>query len=184
LNLDDFLPPHPFLPHNRFWLPIRVFEHAVIPLLPYSEELLYPVAELPPAVKFDAIADDEIDEWEVSPFNVGLLCGKLSNATVLQVTTHSAQLWLDEQELPRTPQWLSRRSRYYLFNHVPDGLCDPVTDIRPGVRLLNDGAYAIYPGSIYDDGRLVYWEESPDWAEVADLPQWLVPAAGLTVLPA
>jgi hypothetical protein len=100
-------------------------------------------------------------------------CGSPSRATVLEVTTEAAQLWLDDQDLPVTPQWLSRRSRYYLFNYIP--LDRTVTQIRPGVQLLNDGAAVLYPGSIYEDGHLVYWEISPDEEEDKDLPAHLVP---------
>jgi hypothetical protein len=182
LNLDDYLPPHPVQPGNRFWYPIRVFDHTVTPLLPFSDEPLADAPILPPGGNFEAITEDEIDEWEFTHFNVGLLCGKASGVTVLEVTTHAAQLWLAEQGLPSTPQWLSRCSRCYLFNYIEDMLPDPITQIRPGLRLLNDGAHVIYPGSIYDDGRLVYWEESPDWVELADLPEWLVPSSNVIQL--
>lgn len=80
--------------------------------------------------------------------------------------------------MPWTPRWLTRTSRCYLFNYVPEAT-DPITELRPGLRLLNDGAHVIYLGSIYDDGRLVYWEQSPDFAEPADLPDWLVPRANV-----
>lgn len=183
MNLDDFLPPHPIQPTNRFWWPIRVFNHAVIPLLPYSHEPVNDAPVLPKSGDFDGITDDEIDEWEFTHFNVGLVCGKLSGVTVLEVTTHSAQIWIDEQDIPFTPHWLGRRSRCYLFNYVED-VPKPITDIRPGLRLLNDGAHVIYPGSIYADGRLVYWEESADWFEVADLPKWLLPASNIVTLSA
>lgn len=184
MNLDDYLPPHPILPWDRFWFPIRIFRHAVIPLLPFSEEAVHDAAALPTDGNFDAVTDEEIDHLRFTHFNVGLVCGKLSGVTVLEVTTHSAQIWMAEQDLPATPQWLGRRSRCYLFDYVADALPDPITEVRPGLRLLNDGAHVVYPGSIYDDGRLVYWEESPDWAEVADLPEWLLPTSNVVTLPA
>jgi hypothetical protein len=57
------------------------------------------------------ITDNEVDQLELTPFNVGMLCGPGSGATVLEVTTRAAQHRLDDPELPRTPRWLSRRSR-------------------------------------------------------------------------
>lgn len=177
MNLDNYIPPSPRLTHNRFWLPIRTYKHAVMPLMPRSECPLDREARVAWRVPTNATTDDEIDAWELSPFNVGMHCGMPSNVTVLEVKSQSAQDWLDEQELPRTPQWLSRGARYYLFNYFHTG--QSVTDVCPGLQLLNDGTFVIYPGSIYEDGRLVYWEESPDFIEPADLPAWLVPPQNL-----
>jgi hypothetical protein len=125
-------------------------------------------------VPTNASTDDEIEQLDLSPFNVGLRCGEASGVTVLKVFTQAAQDWLDVEELPRTPQWLSRTARYYLFNYVP--LPNTVTELVPGLQLLNDGGVVIYPGSIYEDGRLVYWEDCPDCTKVADLPDWLLPS--------
>jgi hypothetical protein len=176
LNLDDYLPPQPSLAQNRFWLPFRAYHHAVIPLMPRSEWPLDRATReawnVPPG-----ITDDDIDHLELTPFNVGMLCGTDSGVTVLEVTTHAAQQWLDDQELPRTPHWLSRRSRCYLFNYMPLG--QTVTEVRPGLQLLNEGTFVIYPGSMYEDGRLVYWEDSPDEALIPSLPAWLVPPQSL-----
>jgi hypothetical protein len=58
-----------------------------------------------------------------------------------------------------------------------------ITEARPGLQLLNEAAFVIYPGSMYEDGRLVYWGNSPDEALIADLPQWLAPPQSLVGLP-
>jgi hypothetical protein len=175
LNLDDYLPPAPLQPQNRFWYPVQFFEGGVIPLVPYSEERLNTDFDLYCVYDCGAIRDTDVESWEASPFNVGLLCGKPSGTTVLQVTSRSGQSWLDEQDLPCTPQWLCRRSRCYVF--FGDALPEPVTEIRPGVRLLSTGAHVALPGSIYEDGRLVYWESSPDDDVIVELPSWLIPGA-------
>jgi hypothetical protein len=177
LNLNDYLPPRPYLAENRFWVPIRLYDHGVFPLMPWSEELLNEGTRLAWDVPADASSDAEIEQLDLSAFNVGLRCGKLSGVTVLKVSTQAAQDWLDDQELPRTPQWLGRGARYYLFKYAP--LPNATTEVLPGLHLLNDDAFVIYPGSIYDDGRLVYWEDCPDCTEAADLPDWLVPAAAV-----
>lgn len=182
MTFDDDMPPRPNLAPNRFWLPIRVYDHAVFPLMPCSDVPLDRETRLEWEVPVNASTDDEIEQLDFSPFNVGLHCGRPSDITVLEVTTQAAQLWLDEQDLPRTPHWLSRRARYYLFNYTP--LADFLTEIQPGLRLLNDGTFVIYPGSIDEDGRLVYWEDCPDCAEVADLPDWLAPFDTLVMHPA
>jgi hypothetical protein len=152
---------------------MQLFEHGVVPLLPYSDSRLHDELALPWACDCGAIADGEVDRWETSNFNVGLLCGSPTCTTVLEVTSRSAQLWLDNQNLPCTAQWLCRRSRCYLF--FGDTLAQPVTELRPGLRLLSTGAHVTLPGSIYDDGRLVYWENSPDEVVIEELPSWLVP---------
>lgn len=86
MNLDDYLPPHPVLPDIRFWEPICIHKHAVVPLLPYSDQLLEPGPFLPANCDFDAASEEEIARWDATWFNVGLLCGKPSGVTVLQVT--------------------------------------------------------------------------------------------------
>lgn len=182
MNLEDHIPPRPYLAQNRFWLPIRVYDHAILPLMPCSDVPLNRETRRAWDMPVNATTDDEIEQLDLSPFNVGMHCGKPSDATVLAVTTQSAQEWLDDQELPDTPQWFSRGARYYLFNFKP--LPNTVTDIRPGLQLLNDGTFVIYPGSIHEDGHTVYWEICPDCVEVADLPAWLVPFDTLVLLPA
>ena len=52
---------------------------------------------------------------------------------------------------------LARDVIVQLYAAGPDGHGSP-----SGLTLLNEGTFVIYPGSIYDDGRLVYWEDSPD----------------------
>jgi len=182
LNLNDNLPPRPYLAQNRFWLPIRVYDHAVLPLMPCSDLPLNRETRRAWDIAVNPTNDDEIEQLDLSPFNVGMHCGKASDVTVLAVTSQSAQEWLDDQELPETPQWFSRGARYYLFNYAP--LRDPVTEIRPGLQLLNDGKFVIYPGSIYEDGHSVYWEVCPDCAEPADLPSWSIPFDTLVLLSA
>ena len=180
MNLHDY-PPQPIRPGNRFWLPLCAYDHAVIPLMPFSDVPLDHETRLAWDPPVNPTTDDQIAQLELSPFNVGIHCGLPSRVTVLEVASQAAQQWLDDHELPRTPQWLSRRSRCYLFKYTPLG--QTFTEVRPGLQLLNEGTFVVYPGSIYDDGRLVYWEDSPDWTEVADLPAWLIPPQSLIQLP-
>lgn len=170
MPFDDEVPPTPYLPQNRFSLPIS-YGHAVLPLMPGSDLPLDSATHLAWNPPVNPTSEDEIDQLEFSPFNVGMLCGKQSNVTVLEVATESAQSWIYEQELLNTPHWLTRSARYYLFNYFCTG--QTFTEIRAGLQLLNDGTFVIYPGSIYDDGRAVYWEDSPEFTEVAHLPEWL-----------
>jgi hypothetical protein len=58
-------------------------------------------------------------------------------------------------------------------------LAEPTTELRPGLRLFGTGAHVPLPGSIYNDGRVVHWETSPDECVIEDLPCWLVPPAAL-----
>lgn len=177
MNLDDNIPPRPYLAQNRFWLPIRVYDHAVFPLMPCSDVPLDRETRLTWELPVNATTDDDIEQLDASPFNVGLHCGMPSDVTVLAVTSQSAQEWLDDQDLPPTPQWFSRGARYYLFNYAPQ--LDTFTEIRPGLQLLNDGTFVIYPGSIFEDGPLAYREVCPDCAELVDLPDCLAPAAAV-----
>jgi hypothetical protein len=160
---------------------MQIFDDSVIPLVPYSDERLDTDFELHCLYDCGAIKDADVEHWDRSDFNVGLLCGSVSGVTVLEVTSRSAQHWLDEQDLPCTPQWLCRRSRCYLF--CGPELAQPITELRRGVRLLSTGAHVTLPGSIYDDGRLVYWEASPDDFEIQDLPSWLIPPEALLANP-
>lgn len=173
LTIDDYLAPRPIVPGNRFWYPIRIFGHAVFPLKQYSD---VPAAGEAGAVRVSddcAVTDDQIEQLDLSPFNVGMKCGLPSCVTVLEVTSQAAQEWLERKELPRTPRWYGRQSRCYLFNYIR--LDQTFTEVRPGLQLLNEGTFVTYPGSIYADDRLVYWEDSPDTTATADLPAWLVP---------
>jgi hypothetical protein len=178
LDLQEYIPPTPRLPLNRFHTPLNIYQHAVIPLMPRSDRPLDDKTRLAWSSSIDPTSDPEIAQLDWSPFNVGLQCGTPSNVTVLEVKSQGAQDWLDmEGMLPETPMWVTRLARYYLFKYLQTE--QPTTELYWGVNLLNDGTIVTYPGSMYEDGRIVCWEESPDFTEPAGLPRLLLPGKGL-----
>lgn len=174
LDLHEYIPPSPRLALNRFHTPVNVYKHSITPLVPRSEFPLNDKTASAWGVSLSPRTEKEIAQLEWSPFNVGLRCGTPSKVTVLEVKSQGAQDWLDmEGILPETPMWLTRSARYYLFSYLHTE--QPITKLYWGLNLLNDGAIVTYPGSMYEDGRFVCWEESPDFIEPADLPRLLVP---------
>lgn len=175
MSIHPLGPPAPRQPTNRFWLPLQVFGHRVFPLKLLSEDPEGHPERTSLGLE-DNLPIEAIVDLDHSYHNIGMLCGTVSNTTVLAVTTERAQEWLDEQDI-FTPSVWTRRARYYFFNYVPGEMIQiPLHEPcgcsipRDELAILNDGEWIVYPGSMYEDGRLTYWETSPDEIEVADLP--------------
>jgi hypothetical protein len=173
MNVQNTIPPSPLLRTNRFWDALRYFNKAVIPLERGSDTPVggywdgFPgVAICDPAT----MGDQDILDLECTDYNVGLACGAVSGCTLLAAETIEADEWIIQHNLPSTAQSWSRVGRYYHFRY-----CSPeqLRELRfpvSGVRILNDGDYMTYPGSVYDDGRIANWEIDPAWDETADFP--------------
>ena len=117
---------------------------------------------------------EELDLWDASASNVGVVCGAPSGIVVLDVDSPEAQELVDGLGLPVTPTVQTARGLHYYFRH-------PGYEIRNGVRIggakldvRGDGGYVVGPGSIHAVGARYKWTVSPTEAAFAELPQKLL----------
>ncbi len=114
--------------------------------------------------------DEEIASWDNGDYNVGVVCGAISDLLVLDVDGDDAQTLLDALDLPVTPTVRTKKGRHYYFK-LPNG------EVRNSVRKAGvaldvraEGGYVVGPGSGHPEGGTYEWEISPRDVPLADLP--------------
>jgi hypothetical protein len=122
------------------------------------------------------------DWWSVSPdMNVGLITGALSGVVILDVDGEEGQEEARRRGgIPFTPQVQSRPQRFHFYFRHPGF---PVSNFAkktknktelPGLDFRGDGGYALLPPSLHASGDVYHWIVSPDDAEFAEAPEWLL----------
>ena len=116
----------------------------------------------------------QIERWDASNLNVGVVTGKLSNVVVLDVDSEEAQKLVDELQLPLTPTVQTARGRHYYFR-VPQVEIRNKTKIN-GVELdvRGEGGMAVGAGSLHPEGGFYRWDVSPSDVEIAEMPENLL----------
>lgn len=116
----------------------------------------------------------ELKKWNDDEFNIGVVCGSVSNVVVLDVDSPEAQDFIDRLDLPRTPVAVTARGKHYYF-------ASPNTEIRNSVRVQGlkldvraEGGFVVAPPSIHESGFRYEWEVSPDDAPFAPMPDNLL----------
>lgn len=116
---------------------------------------------------------DDIYFWDSGSYNVGVVCGSLSNLVVLDVDGDEAQKFVDTLNLPPTPCVKTAKGRHYYFK-MPNAPLGNRTRINGlPLDLRGEGGYVVGPNSIHQTGCLYEWEVSPEEASLADIPQSL-----------
>jgi hypothetical protein len=121
-----------------------------------------------------APTDDELELWDASNFNVGIVCGAPSGIVVLDVDSPEAQELVDTLDLPATPSVRTSRGVHYYFQR-------PSFEVRNGVGLggvkldvRGDGGYVAAPDSIHPSGARYEWTVSPENVPFAPFPHQLL----------
>jgi len=147
--------------HRRGWCPIPVKERSK------ATSLL----QLAPYLKRKATRE-ELNAWAWP--GVGIVTGPLSGVLVLDVDSPRAEEKLKEFGHPPTPMVRTAGGGLHLYFKHPGG------DVRTGIRVAPEldvkaaGGYVVAPPSVGPNGRPYEWIISPDDAELANPPEWLM----------
>ncbi len=132
-----------------------------VPLIAWSH-----LREKPPTI-FD------VDAWPSMEKATGLalLTGKEAGFVVLDIDEGAD---LGDREIPHTPTARSGRGMHYYFKYPTDIEVGSYSGIVPKVDIKGDGGCIVAPPSVHENGNTYTWTISPDDAEFADLPAWLL----------
>jgi hypothetical protein len=107
--------------------------------------------------------------------NVGIVTGKVSGVIVLDDDDGGATLKENGWNIPATPTVRTKRGHQYFFRCPDEGF--PTFDVSEKLEVRGDGAYVVAPPSVHPSGHVYEWVISPDDAELANLPGWLIEQA-------
>jgi putative DNA primase/helicase len=108
--------------------------------------------------------------------NIGVVTGKVSGIIVLDDDDDGKTLHEHGWHTPATPTVKTKRGHQYYYRCPEGGF--PTFDVVPGtLEVRADGAYVVAPPSVHPSGDRYEWVISPDDAELADPPAWLIEQA-------
>jgi Bifunctional DNA primase/polymerase, N-terminal/Primase C terminal 1 (PriCT-1) len=146
---------------RRGWSPIPTKERSKEPNL----------SELRPYLTRKA-TKEELDTWHWS--GVGIVTGPVSGVLVLDVDGPEGEAELRKHGHPVTPMARTAGGGLHLyFKH-------PQQHVRTGIRVASgldvkaSGGYVVAPPSIGENDKPYEWIVSPEEAELADPPWWLM----------
>lgn len=135
---------------------------------------------------YDATKDENTirEAWKKEPYsNIGIATGQPSGIIVLDCDSEDAFDEAAQRGLPTT--WIVKTKRgYQVYFKRPDWPKVPtIAQDKPNgdafmglpdAEIKADGGYVVAPPSVHPDGPVYQWEVSPDEAELADPPPWLL----------
>lgn len=149
--------------YQRGWSLIPLKANSKVPNLPKGHGFLY--------------RKPSKEEYKGFDFgNYGIVCGKISGITVLDVDLPEGYDALQEREISLTELWTPTAHTpggMHFFFKYNEGAKTGVAVLGKGVDIRNDGGYIVGPGSKVDTGEYK-WVVSPDEAELTDVPEWLI----------
>jgi Bifunctional DNA primase/polymerase, N-terminal/Primase C terminal 1 (PriCT-1)/AAA domain len=149
---------------NRGWSAIPIKQRSKAPKLPKGHPFLSRPASEQEFANFDF------------RHNVGIATGKVSRVIVLDDDDNGETLRERGWHVPATPTVKTRRGHQFYFRWPDGGF--PTFDVVPKhLEVRADGAYVVAPPSIHPSGDRYEWVISPDEAELADPPAWLIEQA-------
>ncbi|WP_100401520.1 bifunctional DNA primase/polymerase [Bacillus sp. FJAT-42315] len=105
--------------------------------------------------------------------NLGILTGRISNCIVIDIDDEEALKRLESLgPLPRSWTVKTNRGYHFYYMYHPDApSCTPFEK----VDILSDKKQVVAPPSIHPSGHKYKWVISPNDAELAPFPEWLIP---------
>jgi P4 family phage/plasmid primase-like protien len=146
---------------RRGWSPIPIKERSKEPNL----------LELRPYLSRKATAE-ELDAWAWS--GVGIVTGPVSGVLVLDVDGPDGEAELRKHGHPATPMVRTSSGGLHLYFKHPSHEVKTGIRIAPGLDVKASGGYVVAPPSIGPNGKPYEWLVSPEEAELADPPEWLM----------
>jgi putative DNA primase/helicase len=146
---------------RRGWSPIPIKERSKEPNL----------LELQPYLNRKA-TKEELDAWRWS--GVGIVTGLVSGVLVLDVDGPEGEAELKKHGHPVTPMVRTASGGLHLYFEHPAQHVRTGIRVAPGLDVKASGGYVVAPPSVGSNGRTYEWIVSPEEAELADPPQWLM----------
>jgi putative DNA primase/helicase len=105
---------------------------------------------------------------------VGIVTGPVSGVLVLDVDGPEGEEELRKQGHPVTPMVRTASGGLHLYFRHPEQLVRTGIRVAPGLDVKAAGGYVVAPPSVGPNGRAYEWIISPEEAELADPPEWLM----------
>jgi len=150
---------------RRGWSPI--------PIKPRSKEPN--LRELRPYLTRKA-TQEELGAWSWS--GVGIVTGPVSGVLVLDVDGPEGETELQKHGHPVTPMVRTASGGLHLYFNHPDHYVRTGIRVAPGLDVKASGGYVVAPPSVGANGRPYEWLVTPEEAELADPPAWLLHLLG------
>ncbi len=146
---------------RREWCPIPIREKSKEPNL----------FELRPYLSRRA-TEEEHGAWSWP--GVGIVTGELSGVLVLDVDEPEGEAELKKHGHPPTPIARTGGGGLHLYFKHPEHHIKTGIRVAPGLDVKASGGYVVAPPSVGPTGRSYEWIVSPEDAELADPPGWLM----------
>ena len=147
--------------HRRGWSPI--------PIKPRSKEPN--LRELRPYLTRKA-TPEELGAWSWP--GVGIVTGPVSDVLLLDVDGPEGEAELQKHGHPVTPMVRTAGGGLHLYFKHPEQHVRTGIRVAPGLDVKASGGYVVAPPSVGPNGRAYEWIISPEEAELADPPEWLM----------
>jgi putative DNA primase/helicase len=146
---------------NQGWCPI--------PIKKRSKETA--LAQLAPYLSRPATSE-ELGSWSWP--GVGIVTGDVSGVLVLDVDGAEGEGELKKRRHPITPMVRTASGGLHLYFRHPDADIRTGIRVAPGLDVKASGGYVVAPPSLGANNRPYEWIVSPEEAELADPPPWLL----------
>jgi hypothetical protein len=147
--------------HQRGWSPIPIKKHSKQTSLVELEPYLYRAA-----------TKEELNSWAWP--GVGIVTGPVSGVLLLDVDGPEGEAELQKHGHPATPMARTPGGGLHLYFKHPEQHVRTGIRVAPGLDVKASGGYVVAPPSVGPNGRAYEWIISPEEAELADPPEWLM----------
>ncbi len=133
------------------------------------------LGQLAPYLKRPA-TQEELGAWSWS--GVGIVTGTLSGVLVLDVDGPEGEAELQKHGHPVTPMVRTASGGLHLYFKHPEHHVRTGIRVAPGLDVKASGGYVVAPPSVGANGKPYEWIVTPEEAELADPPKWLLKLLG------
>lgn len=153
------------------WEQLLLWGFSVFPLLPRDKKAAVPWA----TYQKERAAGKLVKQWadDRRGLNAAVVTGAVSGVIVLDTDSTDAEAEVQRRGVPRTPTVKTAKGRHRYFKHPGFAVRNFAGRIA-GVDLRGDGGYVVAAGSIHSSGFVYAWEVTPDEADFASVPDWLL----------
>jgi P4 family phage/plasmid primase-like protien len=115
---------------------------------------------------------EELSNWSWS--GVGIVTGPVSDILVLDVDGPEGEKELQKHGHPATPMARTASGGLHLYFQHPERHVRTGIRVAPGIDVKASGGYVVAPPSVGPNGQPYEWILSPQEADLAEPPAWLM----------